>query len=70
MSTEITQDTVEGWRDFFQDFEDIWVSVFKPKGISRDTALIVWHINLMKNRLDETMEHVAHGVDRLTDSLD
>lgn len=64
MSTEIDQGTIEGWREFFMDFDDIYHAVFKPKGVSRDTALVVWTLNLMKNRLDESLEIVADKLDR------
>jgi hypothetical protein len=56
---EINQDTIDGWRDFFGDFDDIYQAVFKQRGIGRDAALIVWTLNMTKNRLDETLDGIA-----------
>ena len=61
--SEIDQENIDSWRDELLDFDDIYVAAFKPKGISRDTALIVWNINLMRNALDQAIENLANRLE-------
>lgn len=68
MSTEIDQDTRDGWRDSLDDFQDMWEAVFKPRGFSRDTAVLLWYQNLQKNQLDRGLEQVWAAVKELSDS--
>lgn len=47
----IDEDTLEGWRDFLTDFEEKVLPVFASHGYLRDTALLAWQLNLVKNEV-------------------
>lgn len=39
------------WREHLVEFESKVWPVFQAAGYSKDTALIVWHVNLAKNEI-------------------
>jgi len=51
-------EVLDSWRDVLDEFETTVWPLFEKRGYSKDTALIVWHLNPLKNYLQEMVEHL------------
>lgn len=59
MATEMTQEMIDSWRSALVDFEDVYRAVFQRRGITRDTALLAWEINSLKNAVHSVEDMIA-----------
>jgi len=50
-------EVLDSWREVLDEFETVVWPLFKQRGYSKDTALLVWHLNPIKNYLAEMSEH-------------
>jgi hypothetical protein len=48
-SAEDEKEILDEWREFLDDFEEIYDTIFKPRGYSKDTAVILWTMNRQEN---------------------
>ena len=49
----ITLEAVKGWIGWAEEFDQkIW-PIFKDRGYSKDVIMIVWHLNMIQNRIGD-----------------
>lgn len=54
---KLLEDGGASWRDFLDRWtREVYIPAFKPYGISKDTALMVWFQNKTFNLLSEDIE--------------
>lgn len=49
-------DVLDSWREVLDEFDTVVWPLFASRGYTKDTALLVWHLNPIKNRLTEVVE--------------
>lgn len=57
---DFTQEHIDSWRSRLEVFDDAYRHIFKPAGISRDAAFIVWHLNITENEIIELREAIEN----------
>lgn len=56
---EVTQSDVDSWAELFDDFSDAYDRIFRPNGVDKHTALLLWYANLKFNQLGEDIENLT-----------
>lgn len=59
---EVSQNDVDGWDELFLDFNDAYDRIFRPHGIDRNAALMIWYANLKFNQLAESIEELTESI--------
>lgn len=49
---ELDEATEISWTVFLRDFEEQVWPIFEKRGYSRDTALMIWKLNIMENEIE------------------
>jgi len=53
---ELDEESEISWTVFLTDFEEQVWPIFQKRGYSKDTALMIWKLNIMENEIENLVQ--------------
>jgi len=53
---ELDEESEISWTVFLRDFEEQVWPMFKKMGYTKDTALMIWKLNIMENEIENLVQ--------------